>query len=101
MLDIFREAKTDLEARTEQFKLKLVYLAACESNMVARALVREFGIHVACAKKKMLELVAKRHTCPFYTHVLNGELLCLAHKRATDQANFTIEEAQLQKNTRE
>ena len=81
LLGIFKKAR---EAETEQFKLKLVYLSACTSNMVGEALVREFGIHVACSKKDMLELVAKRHTCPFYTHVLNGEFLCLAHKRATD-----------------
>ena len=48
-----------------------------------------------------MELVAKRHTCPFYTHVFNGEMICLAHQGAIAYANFALEESHLLGKTRE
>jgi len=63
-------------------KLKLVYLSCCKSHLIAKMLNQTNVSHVVCSSKEVLESAAKRHTAPFYSSLVDGDPMCLAHKRA-------------------
>ena len=87
-------SKAELEklVASAENKIKLVFIAACDSEQIGE-LFKQYGVeHVICIKDKryVLDDVAIKFTKTFYTAIFNGQPVCKAFNNALPATTFNI-----------
>ena len=90
--DMVSEEDLETLMKSADQKIKLIFIAACDSEQIGM-LFRKFNVeHIICIKDKryVLDEVAIKFTQTFYKAVFTGKPVCEAFKRALQATQFNV-----------